>query len=126
MQGGNYAEKSDKPHPNGRGNQKLYQRSSGRGGKVHRLVYRQHLLRAPAGAGALRRGGEDRRGPGDRADYWAYNISPGLLVAYKKGELEAWKLSGLVRVLACEVSELINRKMDDILVSYFAGRRQSQ
>lgn len=85
------------------------------------INYALQQERAPFGV-AVKTGEDQETG----RTTWAYNISPGLLVAYKKGEMEAWKLSGLVKVLACEVRELINRQMDDILVSYFAGRRQPQ
>ncbi len=57
---------------------------------------------------------------------WTYNISPGLLVAYKNGELEAWKLSGLVKVLSCEVTTLIDSRLEDILLSHFADRLGAQ
>jgi len=47
-------------------------------------------------------------------------------VAYKNGELEAWKLSGLVKVLSCEVTTLIDSRLEDILLSHFADRLGAQ
>ena len=33
---------------------------------------------------------------------WTYNISPGLLVKYKRGELEAWRLHDFLKFLGAE------------------------
>lgn len=76
--------------------------------------------RAPFGV-AVQTGENDETG----RPTWSYNISPGQLKAYKRGELEAWKLSSLMKVLACEVNEIINQQIGDILVSYFTSRRQA-
>lgn len=46
---------------------------------------------------------------------WTYNISPGLLIAYKRGELEAWKLGGLVKVLGTEINEIIDTRLGEIV-----------
>lgn len=46
---------------------------------------------------------------------WTYNISPGLLIAYKRGTLEAWKLGGLMKVLNTEINEIIDMRLGEIV-----------
>lgn len=50
----------------------------------------------------------------DGTPTYSYNISPGLLIAYKRGELEAWKLGELRKVLAAEFNEIIDNRMLNI------------
>lgn len=46
---------------------------------------------------------------------WTYSISPGLLIAYKRGDLEAWRLGELVKVLRTEINELIDSRLAEIV-----------
>lgn len=51
---------------------------------------------------------------------YTYNISPGLLVAYKRGNMEAWKLGQLAKVIAAEFGAMIDEKMDSMLKTHLA------
>lgn len=42
---------------------------------------------------------------------WSYNISPGLLVKYKAGEIQAYRLNEVIRLAADGVERIINSKM---------------
>ena len=42
---------------------------------------------------------------------WSYNISPGLLVAYKRGELQAWKLTELIKLVADGFIQALEEQM---------------
>ena len=42
---------------------------------------------------------------------WTYNISPGLLVKYKAGELQAWRLNEVIKLAADGVEKVINTRM---------------
>lgn len=56
---------------------------------------------------------------------YTYNISPGLLIAYKHGELEAWKLGGLVKVLRNEIDSVINQRLMDVVALFAATAKES-
>lgn len=43
---------------------------------------------------------------------YTYNISPGLLVAYKHGTIQAWRLGELIQLFEGSVSALIDRRLD--------------
>lgn len=42
---------------------------------------------------------------------WSYNISPGLLIAYKRGELQAWKLSNLMKLVTDGFTQALDAQM---------------
>lgn len=42
---------------------------------------------------------------------WTYNISPGLLVKYKHGELQAWRLNEVIKLAADGIQELLDEQM---------------
>ena len=54
---------------------------------------------------------------------YTYNISPGLLIAYKRGTLEAWKLGGLMKLLTGEINELMNQRLMDVVAMFAAATR---
>lgn len=43
---------------------------------------------------------------------YTYNISPGLLVGYKHGTIQAWHLGELVKLFEDRVSGLVNNRLD--------------
>lgn len=43
---------------------------------------------------------------------YSYNISPGLLVAYKHGTIQAWRLGELVRLFEDRVGLLVDARLD--------------
>lgn len=43
---------------------------------------------------------------------WTYNISPGLLVKYKAGELQAWRLNDVIKLAADGIQQLLDSKME--------------
>lgn len=45
---------------------------------------------------------------------WTYNISPGALVRYKRGELPTYKLKEVIDLAAEGVEQVISRKMSAI------------
>lgn len=51
---------------------------------------------------------------------YSYNISPGLLVKYKRGELEAWRLSALADVITTEFGKMVEEHLGDMLAVRFA------
>lgn len=42
---------------------------------------------------------------------YAYNISPGALVRYKKGELPTWKLNQVIKLAADGIEEILDRRL---------------
>lgn len=42
---------------------------------------------------------------------WTYNISPGLLVKYKRGDLPTYKLNEVINLAAEGVEQVLNRRM---------------
>lgn len=63
--------------------------------------------RAPFGCAAKTKEGDD-----PKEDTYTYNISPGLLVAYKHGTIQAWRLGELVKLFEDRVSGLINDRLN--------------
>lgn len=45
---------------------------------------------------------------------WSYNISPGLLLKYKSGELPAWKLKDLSTMLADHAERIIDERVGSV------------
>jgi len=45
---------------------------------------------------------------GEGSSNWTYQISPGLLVNYKKGELRMWPQDELIKRLVDEVEDILN------------------
>ena len=43
---------------------------------------------------------------------WTYNISPGLLVKYKHGELQAWRLNEVLKLAADGIEEILDTRME--------------
>lgn len=43
---------------------------------------------------------------------WSYNISPGLLVKYKRGELPVTKFNDLVAMLADQIDRVVNIRLE--------------
>lgn len=62
--------------------------------------------RAPFGV-AVQTGVNEKSG---RPSY-AYNISPGLLVKYKNGELPTWRLNEVLKLAADGIEEILDRRM---------------
>lgn len=56
---------------------------------------------------------------------YSYNISPGLLIAYKNGTLEAWKLGGLLKMLGQEINEIINQRLMDVVAMFAAAVKKA-
>lgn len=48
------------------------------------------------------------------ATTWTYNISPGLLVKYKNGELQAYRLNEVIKLAADGVEQVINSRMEAV------------
>lgn len=44
---------------------------------------------------------------------WSYNISPGLLVAYKRGQLQAWRLHDVINLAADGIQKVLDERMDE-------------
>lgn len=42
---------------------------------------------------------------------WTYNISPGLLVKYKNGELQSWRLNEVIQLAADGVQQVIDARL---------------
>lgn len=42
---------------------------------------------------------------------WTYNISPGLLVKYKAGEIQAYKLNEVIKLAADGIEEILDEKL---------------
>lgn len=45
---------------------------------------------------------------------WTYNISPGLLVKYKNGELQSWRLNEVIKLAADGVQQVIDARLDAV------------
>ena len=71
------------------------------------VVYALQQERAPFGC-AARTGADPETG----RETYTYNISPGLLVGYKHGTIQAWHLSELVKLFEDRVSSLVNIRLE--------------
>lgn len=71
------------------------------------VVYALQQERAPFGCAA--KTGEN---PETGFPTYTYNISPGLLVGYKHGTIQAWHLSELVKLFEDRVSGLVNMRLE--------------
>lgn len=71
------------------------------------VAYALQQERAPFGCAA--KTGED---PKTGRETYTYNISPGLLVGYKHGTIQAWHLGELVKLFESRVSSLINARLE--------------
>lgn len=71
------------------------------------IRYALQQERAPFGCAAKTRERED-----PEEDSYTYNISPGLLVAYKHGTIQAWRLGELVNFFEAKISSLINARLE--------------
>lgn len=58
---------------------------------------------------------------------WTYNISPGLLVKYKHGEIQAWRLNEVIKLAADGIQELLDARTETLneLMAVVCGRRAS-
>ena len=56
---------------------------------------------------------------------YTYNISPGLLIAYKRGDLEAWKLGKLLKMLRQEINEIIDQRLMDVVAMFAAAAKKA-
>lgn len=52
---------------------------------------------------------------------WTYNISPGALIGYKHGKLEAWKLGGLMKVIRTELADALTDQTAKVVIAKMAG-----
>ncbi len=43
---------------------------------------------------------------------YAYNVSPGLLVKYKEGDLQAWRLNDVINLARDGMQDVLNAQMD--------------
>lgn len=43
---------------------------------------------------------------------WTYNISPGLLVKYKHGEIQAWRLNEVLKLAADGIEQILDSRME--------------
>ncbi len=43
---------------------------------------------------------------------YAYNVSPGMLVKYKDGDLQAWKLNDVINLARDGMQDVLNAQMD--------------
>ena len=63
---------------------------------------------------------QDRRAPfgfatqNPKTKTWTYNISPGLLVRYKRGELPAYNLREAMDIVADGVEQIVNAKLSGL------------
>ena len=62
--------------------------------------------RAPFGMAAQT--GEDKK---TGLPIFTYNISPGLLVKYKHGEIQAWRLNEVIKLAADGIQELLDSRL---------------
>lgn len=46
------------------------------------------------------------------ASTWTYNISPGLLVRYKHGDLQTWRLNEVIKLAADGIQEVLNTRLE--------------
>ena len=83
--------------------------------------------RAPFGM-AAQTGVNEKTG---RPNY-TYNISPGLLVKYKNGELQSWRLNGVLKLAADGIEDILDQRMGAVAEMFTArptegrGRRRRQ
>ena len=52
---------------------------------------------------------------------FSYNISPGLLVKYKSGELQAWRLNEVLKLAADGVEQILDSRME-MVSELFKGK----
>ena len=45
---------------------------------------------------------------------WTYNISPGLLVKYKNGELQAYRLNEVIKLAADGIQQVLDSRMEAV------------
>lgn len=45
---------------------------------------------------------------------WTYNISPGLLVKYKNGEIQAYKLNEVIKLAADGIQEVLDARLEAV------------
>jgi len=59
----------------------------------------------------------------EKTDTWTYNISPGLLVAYKRGQLPMYRIDDIIRMAAAGVNQVIDQRLGSInqVVSHLLG-----
>jgi len=59
----------------------------------------------------------------ERTDTWTYNISPGLLVAYKRGQLPMYRIEDIVDIAASGINKIIDQRLGAVnhLVSNMIG-----
>lgn len=43
---------------------------------------------------------------------WTYNISPGLLVKYKNGDLQAWRLNEVLKLATDAIEQILDSRME--------------
>lgn len=58
---------------------------------------------------------------------WSYNISPGLLVKYKNGELPAWSLNDVVKLAMTGINDVLQMQKEAaaaLLVGHSGPSRQ--
>ena len=74
--------------------------------------------RAPFGFAAQT--GESKNG----RPTFTYNISPGMLVKYKHGELQTWKLNEVIKLAADGIQELLDSRMEvlDEMMAIMSGK----
>lgn len=83
--------------------------------------------RAPFGM-AVQTGTTESTG---RSSY-AYNISPGLLIKYKNGELPTWRLNEVLKLAADGIEDILDQRMGAVAELFTAwptegrGRRRRQ
>lgn len=61
----------------------------------------------------------------DGTPTYSYNISPGLLIAYKRGDLEAWKLGKQLKMLRQEINEIIDQRLMDVVAMFAAAAKKA-
>lgn len=76
--------------------------------------------RAPFGV-AVQTGVNEKTG---RPSY-AYNISPGLLVKYKNGELPTWRLNEVLKLAADGIEDILDQRMGAV-AELFSGRAEKK
>ncbi len=48
------------------------------------------------------------------ANSWTYNISPGLLVKYKHGEIQAYRLNEVIKLAADGIQEVLDSRLEAV------------
>lgn len=85
------------------------------------VAYALQQERAPFGMAA-----QTGENPVTGLPKYTYNISPGLLVAYKRGELQAWRLNEVLKLAADGYQRVIDARLEAAAeVMTAAGRRAS-